>query len=74
MKIDHMKVWKAQQLPDVVIRDMMRIAKKVNSMIKKSPPGKKDNPSEWAKDLECWEMIDSTDLKLSNAVINDYMI
>ena len=33
-KIDHMKVWKSQQLPDVVIRDMMRIAKKVNSMIK----------------------------------------
>jgi len=65
MFFDFSKIWELQSLPFKVEEILKQIAKEVYPYIANPPSTGNSNPSEWAKDIKCWErIVDKVNIKI----------
>jgi AIPR protein/Abortive infection phage resistance protein N-terminal domain len=72
MFLDLENIWKRQRITDEMENFLMIVAKNVNSVIQKTPPGV-TNVTEWCKKEMCWENVQKISLDIP-AQVQDGLI
>lgn len=71
--IDFQKIWQLQTLPSELASELVGIAGSVANLLTKPPADVTANPSEWAKNPGCWDLVRGESLRLG-AQVRPYLI
>lgn len=71
--LDFLKIWGLQVTPEPIANQLLEIAEKVNEVLISPPSGATSNVTEWAKNEDCWKVVEALKLQLDDA-ISEYLI
>lgn len=72
-EVDYLKIWDLQKLPNSMVYQLGEIAEKVNALLTNPPEGSTSNISEWAKKTDCWEIIEASDIRLNEELVDIFI-
>jgi len=70
---DFLRIWNQQALPESLEFKLAEIAETVNELLTNPPEGVTSNVTEWAKKMDCWELVKAVPLKLGGG-FSEYFI
>lgn len=71
--VDFLKIWELQALPPCLVDQLGKIAEKVNDLLTNPPEGATSNISEWAKKIDCWEVVRSAKIELDRELTDIFI-